>query len=42
MGIVQAEGRVVHLTGQVAWDADENIVGKGDVGEQNATMFSKY
>lgn len=34
MGVVQPAGRVVHFTGQVAWDVDENIVGKGDVGAQ--------
>lgn len=39
MGIVQTEGRVIHLTGQVAWDADENIVGKGDVAEQTRQCF---
>lgn len=27
-------GRVVHVSGQVAWDADQNIVGAGDVGRQ--------
>lgn len=34
MGIIQPEGKVIHMTGQVAWDSDENIVGKGDVTEQ--------
>jgi len=27
-------GDVVHVSGQVAWDADRNIVGPGDVGLQ--------
>ena len=27
-------GRAVHVSGQVAWDADQNIVGPGDVGRQ--------
>ena len=27
-------GRSVHVAGQVAWDADRNIVGPGDVGRQ--------
>lgn len=27
-------GRSVHVAGQVAWDADRNIVGAGDVGRQ--------
>ena len=39
MGVVQPEGRVIHLTGQVAWDTDENIVGKGGVAEQTRQCF---
>ncbi len=39
MGIIQPEGRVIHLTGQVAWDADENIIGPGDVTEQTRQCF---
>lgn len=27
-------GRVVHVSGQVAWDAHQNIVGMGDIGRQ--------
>lgn len=27
-------GRAVHVSGQVAWDADRNIVGRGDIGRQ--------
>ena len=27
-------GNAVHVSGQVAWDADENIVGAGDIGRQ--------
>jgi enamine deaminase RidA (YjgF/YER057c/UK114 family) len=27
-------GSAVHVSGQVAWDADENIVGAGDIGRQ--------
>lgn len=27
-------GDVVHVSGQVAWDADQNIVGVGDIGRQ--------
>ncbi|WP_028348139.1 RidA family protein [Bradyrhizobium murdochi] len=27
-------GNAVHVSGQVAWDADRNIVGAGDVGRQ--------
>lgn len=39
MGIVQPEGRVVHLTGQVAWDARSNLVGPGDVRAQTHQCF---
>lgn len=39
MGYIQPEGRVVYLTGQVAWDRDENIVGKDDVVEQTRQCF---
>ncbi len=39
MGIVQPEGRVIHFTGQVAWDENEQIVGKGDVAEQTRQCF---
>lgn len=27
-------GREVHVSGQVAWDAERNIVGRGDIGRQ--------
>ena len=27
-------GRAVYVSGQVAWDADQNIVGPGDIGRQ--------
>ncbi|MCO4837140.1 MAG: RidA family protein [Oceanospirillaceae bacterium] len=39
IGVVQPEGRVIHLTGQVAWNADEKIVGRGDVAEQTRQCF---
>ena len=29
-------GRAVHVSGQVAWDADRKIVGQGDIGRQLA------
>jgi enamine deaminase RidA (YjgF/YER057c/UK114 family) len=38
-GVVQHEGRVIHVTGQVAWDADHRIVGEGDVGAQLRKCF---
>ena len=31
MGVVEDEGVVVHLTGQVSWSADVVVDGKGDV-----------
>jgi 2-iminobutanoate/2-iminopropanoate deaminase len=31
MGVIQPEGVVIHLTGQVAWSVEEEIVGIGDV-----------
>ena len=39
MGVVQPEGRVIHFTGQVAWDENEQIVGKGDIAEQTRQCF---
>ena len=39
MGVVQPEGRVIHFTGQVAWDENEQIVGKDDVAEQTRQCF---
>ncbi len=39
MGTIQPHGVVVHLTGQVAWDADEQIVGRGDIGAQARQCF---
>ena len=33
-GIVQPDGRVVHVTGQVAWDRDTKVVGVGDIDAQ--------
>lgn len=39
MGLVQQAGETVHFTGQVAWDENENIVGKDDVAEQARQCF---
>ena len=39
MGVVQPDGIVVHLTGQVAWSAEEEIVGYGDVEAQTRQIF---
>lgn len=38
--VVQHAGRIIHLTGQVAWDEDENLVGKGDVRQQARQCFA--
>ena len=39
MGAVQPDGVVIHLTGQVAWTSDEEIVGRGDVARQTRQCF---
>ncbi len=39
MAAVQPPGRIVHFTGQVAWDQDENIVGPGDIEAQTRQCF---
>ena len=39
MGAIAPEGITIHLTGQVAWDADERIVGPGDVTAQTRQCF---
>lgn len=39
MGVVQPPGHVIHFTGQVAWDAKENLVGRGDVRAQTRQCF---
>ena len=39
MGVVQPQGKVIHFTGQVAWDETEQIVGKGDIAEQTRQCF---
>jgi 2-iminobutanoate/2-iminopropanoate deaminase len=39
MGTLQPEGVTVYLTGQVAWNSDEEIVGLGDVEAQTRQCF---
>ncbi|WP_299482776.1 RidA family protein [uncultured Roseibium sp.] len=39
MGAVQPEGVVVHLTGQVAWDKNEQIVGVANIDAQTRCCF---
>lgn len=34
MAVIEPPGVVVHLTGQVAWDAEERIVGRSDPRQQ--------
>ncbi len=38
-GVVEPEGRVLHMTGQVAWDKDGNVIGKGDCETQARQCF---
>lgn len=40
MGAIQPEGVVVHLTGQVAWSKDEQIVGASDIETQTRCCFN--
>ena len=39
MGAIQPEGKVIHFTGQVAWDESERIVGAGDIDAQTRCCF---
>ena len=39
MAVLHQCGSMIHMTGQVAWDADETIVGLGDVAEQTRQCF---
>ncbi len=36
-GVASGEGHQIHVTGQIAFDRDRNVVGKGDVGRQMRT-----
>ena len=38
-GAVQPPGRVLHVAGQVAWDVDGNVVGKGDMAAQTRQVL---
>ena len=38
-GIVQPEGKVLHMTGQVAWDGAGNLIGGGDCEKQVLQCF---
>ena len=40
MATIAHEGKTIHFTGQVAWDENENIVGKGDVEAQTRQCFN--
>jgi len=39
MGVAQPDGVTIHLTGQVAWNSNEEIVGRGDVEAQTRQCF---
>lgn len=38
-GVIEPEGKVLHITGQVAWDQNSNIIGKGDCEAQARKCF---
>lgn len=38
-GVVQPEGKTLHITGQVAWDRNGQLVGEGDVEAQMRKSF---
>ena len=37
--VVEPTGHRIHLTGQVAWDANFNVIGLGDAGAQTAAAL---
>jgi len=39
MGVVEHSGKVIHMTGQVAWNQAEEIVGRNDVEAQTHQCF---
>ncbi len=41
MATRQEGGRLVYVSGQVAWDAEGNIVGRGDIRAQARQVFHK-
>lgn len=38
-GVVEPAGKSLHVTGQVAWDKDANVIGKGDCETQTRQCF---
>lgn len=38
-GVIEPEGKVLHMTGQVAWDRDANVIGSGDCRTQARLCF---
>lgn len=38
-GVIEPKGHVLHMTGQVAWDKDANVIGKGDCEAQARQCF---
>ena len=39
MGVIGNEGHILYFTGQVAWDENECIIGKGDIKQQTIQCF---
>src|ERR1700709_691237 len=39
-GVIAGEGRTIHITGQVAWDAQGTLIGAGDCEKQIRQCFS--
>lgn len=38
-GVVQPEGKTLHITGQVAWDGEGKVIGEGDCEAQTRKCF---
>ncbi|MEO1017392.1 MAG: RidA family protein [Pseudomonadota bacterium] len=38
-GVVQPEGKTLHITGQVAWDGEGKLIGEGDCEAQTRQSF---
>jgi enamine deaminase RidA (YjgF/YER057c/UK114 family) len=38
-GVIAGEGVTLYISGQVAWDADSRVVGRGDVAAQTVQTF---
>jgi len=38
-GVIQPDGKVLHISGQVAWDSEEKIIGEGNAEAQARQAF---